>query len=222
MKILYLEGPERKSTAKFNIAKNLGNRNFKIPKYILGFHYMIKGMKILFQRGGRNVVFKKLKSFYLPYKKDFIWSTLFLIIMAGITVVYPVILQMTIDEVVLGGQYSWVPWISLGFIMMMAVKGLSTFIQHYLADMFGIKSVYSLRNALYEKLQRLSFSYYDNAKTGDLMSRLTADVEGFRFFVSFGFAEVLRFVIRVGASLCVMFYYSVSLTIGYHYGFTVY
>ncbi|MBO0958757.1 ABC transporter ATP-binding protein [Neobacillus sp. MM2021_6] len=159
------------------------------------------------------LVFKKLKSFYLPYKRDFIWSTLFLIIMAGITVVYPVILQLTIDDVVLGGHYRWVPWISLGFIMIMAVKGLSTYIQHYLADMFGIKSVYSLRNALYEKLQRLSFSYYDNAKTGDLMSRLTADVEGFRFFVSFGFAEVLRFVIQVSASLCVMFYYSVSLTL---------
>lgn len=159
------------------------------------------------------LVFKKLKSFYLPFKRDFIWSTLFLIIMAGITVIYPVILQMTIDDVVLGRQYSWVPWISLGFIVIMAVKGLSAYIQHYLADMFGIKSVYSLRNALYEKLQRLSFSYYDNAKTGDLMSRLTADVEGFRFFVSFGFAEVLRFVIQVSASLCVMFYYSVSLTL---------
>jgi ATP-binding cassette, subfamily B, multidrug efflux pump len=157
-------------------------------------------------------VFKKLKSFYLPFRRDFIWSMLFLIIVAGITVVYPVILQITIDEVVLGGQYDWVPWISLGFITVMAVKGLSTFIQHYLADMFGIKSVYSLRNALYGKLQRLSFSYYDNAKTGDLMSRLTADVEGFRFFVSFGFSEVLRFIIVVSASLCVMFYYSAPLT----------
>ncbi|GHH97813.1 ABC transporter ATP-binding protein [Neobacillus kokaensis] len=158
------------------------------------------------------LVFKKLKSFYLPYKRDFIWSMLFLVIMAGITVVYPVILQMTIDEVVLGGQYDLVPWIALGFFTVMAVKGISAFTQHYLADMFGIKSVYSMRNALYEKLQRLSFSYYDNAKTGDLMSRLTADVEGFRFFVSFGFSEVLRFIIVVGASLCVMFYYSVSLT----------
>lgn len=52
--------------------------------------------------------------------------------------------------------------------------------------MFGIKSVYRLRNGLYAKLQRLSFSYYDNAKTGDLMSRLTADVEGLRFFYPTG------------------------------------
>lgn len=158
-------------------------------------------------------VFKKLKLFYLPFKKDFIWSLLFMLLVAAITVIYPVILQVTIDDVVLGRKYDWVPWIALGFIVIMGVKAFSTFIQHYLADMFGIKSVYLLRNALYEKLQRLSFSYYDNAKTGDLMSRLTADVEGFRFFVSFGFSEVLRFVIVVGTSLCVMFYYSVSLTL---------
>lgn len=159
------------------------------------------------------LIFKKLKSFYLPYKTDFIWSMLFMVLIAGITVVYPMILQLTIDEVVLGGKYDWVPWIALGFIAIMAIKGLSAFIQHYLADMFGIKSVFHLRNTLYEKLQRLPFSYYDNAKTGDLMSRLTADVEGFRFFVSFGFSEVLRFVIVVAASLLVMFNYSVSLTL---------
>jgi ATP-binding cassette, subfamily B, multidrug efflux pump len=159
------------------------------------------------------LIFKKLKSFYLPYKTDFILSMIFLVVIAAITVVYPMILQLTIDEVVLGGKYDLVPWISLGFIAIMAVKGLSAYIQHYLADMFGIKSVFHLRNTLYEKLQRLPFSYYDNAKTGDLMSRLTADVEGFRMFVSFGFSEVLRFVIVVTASLCVMFNYSVSLTL---------
>ncbi|MGD6940988.1 ABC transporter ATP-binding protein [Cytobacillus gottheilii] len=159
------------------------------------------------------LVFKKLKSFYLPFKRDFIWSLLLMLVVAVITALYPVILQVTIDEVVLGEKYDWIPWIALVLIVIMAVKAFSTFIQHYLADRFGIKSVYLLRNALYEKLQRLSFSYYDNAKTGDLMSRLTADVEGFRHFVSFGFSEVLRFIIVVGTSLCVMLYYSVSLTL---------
>src|SRR5699024_3010437 len=50
-------------------------------------------------------------------------------------------------------------------------------------------------------------------KTGDIMSRLTADVEGFRFFLSFGFAELLRMVLLIGLSLGVMFYYSIPLTL---------
>jgi ABC-type multidrug transport system fused ATPase/permease subunit len=157
-------------------------------------------------------VFRKLKPFYFPYKHDFIWSLLLLLVVTGITVIYPIILQQTIDRVVLGGQYRLVPWMAAGFVVMMAFKAWAAFAQHYLADLFGIKSVRALRDALYEKLQRLPFRYYDNAKTGDLMSRLTSDVEGLRFFLAFGCSEALRFLIMVGASLIVMLCYSPRLT----------
>ncbi len=156
--------------------------------------------------------FKKLKDFYWPYKSQFIISMIFLIFVTGITVVYPVILQITIDDVILKGDYQWIPYLAFGFIGIMALKGIGTFIQQYFGDLFGITSVYRLRNELYQKLQFLPFSYYDNAKTGDLMSRLTADVEAFRFFLSFGFSELLRFFLLVSVSFCVMFYYSPSLT----------
>lgn len=156
---------------------------------------------------------KKLKDFYWPYKKMFLWSLVSMLLMTAITVVYPIILQMTIDEVILGGRYGLVIWISLGFIAVMAAKGAATFFHQYLGDMFGIRSVYRLRKELYAKLQRLPFKYYDSAKTGDLMSRLTADVEGIRFFLSFGFAEAIRFILLVTFSLSVMFSYSVPLTL---------
>ncbi|MBJ7895673.1 ABC transporter ATP-binding protein [Bacillus atrophaeus] len=157
--------------------------------------------------------FKKLRHFYWPYKKVFIWSLAAMLLMTAITVIYPIILQITIDEIVIGGRYQLVAWVSLGFIAVMAVKGTATFFHQYLGDLFGIKSVYRLRNGLYGKLQKLPFSYYDNAKTGDLMSRLTADVEGLRFFLSYGLSELIRFVLLVAISLSVMFYYSVPLTL---------
>ncbi|PAO69722.1 MULTISPECIES: ABC transporter ATP-binding protein [Bacillus] len=147
--------------------------------------------------------FKRLKMYYWPYRKVFLWSLLAMLLMTAVTVVYPIILQITIDEIVLGRQYQLAAWVSLGFIAVMALKGTATFFHQYLGDMFGIKSVYRLRNSLYEKLQRLSFSYYDNAKTGDLMSRLTADVEGLRFFLSYGLAELIRFGLLVAISLSV-------------------
>ncbi|MBV6683079.1 ABC transporter ATP-binding protein/permease [Bacillus sp. JRC01] len=156
--------------------------------------------------------FKKLKDFYWPYKSQFLISMIFLIFVTGITVVYPIILQITIDDVILKGDYQWIPYLAFGFIGIMALKGIGTFIQQYFGDLFGITSVYRLRNELYQKLQFLPFSYYDNAKTGDLMSRLTADVEAFRFFLSFGFSELFRFFLLVSVSFCVMFYYSPSLT----------
>lgn len=157
--------------------------------------------------------FKRLKEFYWPHKQYLLWSLFFLIILTCITVVYPIILQITIDEVVLGNQYELIIYISLIFFGLMIIKGISTFSFQYLSELFGMTSVYHLRNALYEKLQALSFKYYDNAKTGDLMSRMTADVEGFRFFLSAGFAELIRIVILIGVSMSVMFYYSVPLAL---------
>ena len=157
--------------------------------------------------------FKRLKQFYWPYRKQFYLSVVFLIFVTAITVMYPIILQITIDEVVLKDKFSLIPYISIAFFIAMIIKGFATYFHQYLGDLFGITSVYSMRDALYEKLQVLSFKYYDNAKTGDIMSRLTADVEGFRFFLSFGFAELIQIVLLISFSLSVMFYYSIPLTL---------
>jgi ATP-binding cassette, subfamily B, multidrug efflux pump len=157
--------------------------------------------------------FKRLKDFYWPYKKYFYWSILTLILVSGITVVYPMVLQYTIDEIIIKGEYSTVPYVAIGFILLMIIKGAATYTHQFYGDLFGIRSVYELRESLYEKLQFLPFDYYDNAKTGDLMSRLTADVEGFRFFLSFGFSQLINFVLIIGFSLSVMFFYSIPLAL---------
>lgn len=166
-----------------------------------------------FEGGTRLDIFKRLKEFYWPYKKYFLWSLLFIVLFTVITVVYPIILQITIDEVVLKDNYALMPYIAIAFFGLMTIKAISGFSFQYLGDLFGMTSVFKLRNALYNKLQSLSFKYYDNSKTGDIMSRLTADVEGFRFFLSTGFAELIRIILLITVSLSVMFYYSVPLAI---------
>ncbi|MBM7572218.1 ABC transporter ATP-binding protein [Aquibacillus albus] len=157
--------------------------------------------------------FKKLKQYYWPFKKYFFYSLFFVLLVTGITVLYPIILQLTIDEVVLKSQYFLIPYLSVGFILIMIVKGIANFLQQYLGDLFGVKSVYTLRDGLYKKLQRLSFTYYDNARTGDLMSRLTMDVEGFKFFLAAGCKELVKVSLLIIVSLSVMFYYSVPLAL---------
>ncbi|GAF18624.1 LOW QUALITY PROTEIN: lipid A export ATP-binding/permease protein MsbA [Bacillus sp. JCM 19046] len=157
--------------------------------------------------------FKRLARFYLPDKKFFFLSLVALVFVTAITVIYPVILQIAIDVGIRDGQYGIIPYLAVGLILIMAIKGGATYVNQYFGDLFGVRSVYRVRQTLYEKLQFLPFRYYDNAKTGDLMSRLTADVEAFRFFLSFGFAQLVTFVLLVGFAMIVMFYYSVPLTL---------
>ena len=160
--------------------------------------------------------FKKLTKYYWPYKRYFFISMFFLLFVTAITVVYPIILQLTIDEVVLKGQYTWIPPLTFAFVGIMIIKGVATFIQQYTGELFGIKAVYRMRNALYEKLQYLPFRYYDNAKTGDLMSTFNCRCRVISFFLSFGFSELFRFILMLGVCFSVMFYYSVPLTLSYN------
>ncbi|RPF56157.1 ABC transporter ATP-binding protein [Aquisalibacillus elongatus] len=157
--------------------------------------------------------FKKLKQYYWPYKLYFFISLLSLFFVVVTTVAYPIVMQITVDDIIRGENYELVPLVSLIFIGIMVVKSVATFFHQFMGDYFGISTVFNLRDSLYKKLQRLSFHYYDNAKTGDLMSRLTADVELFRFFLSFGFSELVRITLLVIGSLSVMFYYSIPLAL---------
>lgn len=147
---------------------------------------------------------RRLKRFYWPNKHLFILSILCLIGVTGVTLVYPLFLKITIDDVIGNAQYHLVPWIAGGFIALMVMKGFLLFIHQYFGDLFGVRAVYALRGELYKKLQFLSFHFYDNAKTGDLMSRLAGDVEVFRFFLSFGFAQLLNFVLLTGIGFFIM------------------
>lgn len=157
--------------------------------------------------------FKRLKEYYWPYKRYFLISILSLFVVTAVTVVYPLILKYTIDEVFTQQQYALVPYLAIGFILLMAIKGVAVYFHQYFGDLFGVSTVYELRNELYKKLQFLPFRYYDNAKTGDLMSRLAGDVEVFRFFLSFGSAQFLNFLLLICFGFAIMLYLHPSLAL---------
>jgi ABC-type multidrug transport system fused ATPase/permease subunit len=157
--------------------------------------------------------FKRLKLYFWPYKRYFCISILSLFIVTAVTVIYPLILKYTIDEVFTRRQYALVPYLAIGFVLLMGIKGVAVYYHQYFGDLFGVSTVYELRNELYRKLQYLPFRYYDNAKTGDLMSRLAGDVEVFRFFLSFGSAQFLNFLLLTGFGFSIMLYLHPSLAV---------
>ncbi len=65
-------------------------------------------------------------------------------------------------------------------------RGLASFGQQYLGESIGQGMAYDIRNDIYNNLQRLSYSYHDKAQTGQIMSRVTQDVESIRMFVNMG------------------------------------
>jgi ABC-type multidrug transport system fused ATPase/permease subunit len=94
-----------------------------------------------------------------------------------------------------------------GFLILVAlIRAGFSFLMIYCYWSTGVKLVRDLRNQLYEKLHRLPFRFYDTARTGDLMSRLTLDIEMVRNFYAFMFehrSQIYLYLIIISILLLV-------------------
>lgn len=142
-------------------------------------------------------VFKNLKPFYWVERKFIFASILCLACATALGLVYPNLLRYLIDDVIQTKNWGVVPALSLTVVGVVSLKGCLNFLSGFFGGRLGNRVAYRMRNASYAKLQELSFPYYDTAKTGDLMSRLTADLEAIRQFVGFGFAQILNTVLMI-------------------------
>lgn len=77
-----------------------------------------------------------------------------------------------------------VPFVALGFIGLAIVQGSFTYLSGTLAGRTGESVARRLRNYLYDHIQRLSFTYHDRTKTGELIQKVTSDVDAVRRFIS--------------------------------------
>lgn len=107
----------------------------------------------------------------------------------------PWILGEAIDTVVSQGERSFLILMALVVLGATALRGLSAYGYSYFSAIVSHKTSYDIRNALYDKLQRLSFAYHDQAQTGQLMSRATADVEAVRMFFGRGLLGTAQMLI---------------------------
>ncbi|OBZ17358.1 ABC transporter ATP-binding protein [Bacillus sp. FJAT-26390] len=112
--------------------------------------------------------------------------------------VAPWILREIFDEGIAKRDMGVVIALTLALAGIQALKSAGMFVQGYSQELVGQNVVFKLRKELYEHLQRLSFSYYDRAQTGQLMSRMTGDIEAVKNFVGFGamnlFTGMLTFI----------------------------
>lgn len=93
----------------------------------------------------------------------------------------------------------------LAIILFALLRGVFAFLQAYWAEKNSQAVAYDLRNDLYAKIQRLSFSYHDKNQTGQLMIRATDDVEKVRLFIGQGLLQLVGALILLTGTLIILF-----------------
>jgi ATP-binding cassette subfamily B multidrug efflux pump len=98
-------------------------------------------------------------------------------------------------------------------VLFAIARGLFSFAQNYLSQVLSQNIAFDLRNDLFSKIQRLSFSYHDRNRTGQLMIRATDDVERLRVFVGQGLLMALQAFILLIGTLVILLITNVKLTL---------
>lgn len=116
----------------------------------------------------------------------------------------PWILREAIDAIVSHGERSFLILAAVSVIGASALRGVTAYGNSYLSEAASQKTVYDIRNALYDKLQRLSFAYHDKTQTGQLMSRATADVEAMYTFIGRGLLGLVHIFVLFVSISCIL------------------
>ena len=98
-------------------------------------------------------------------------------------------------------------------VIFAVLRGLFAFLQAYWAERNSQAVAFDMRNDLYAKIQRLSFSYHDQNQTGQLMIRATDDVEKVRLFIGQGLLLLVGAVLLLTATLVILFVTNASLAL---------
>ena len=94
-----------------------------------------------------------------------------------------------------------------------ALRGVFAFLQTYWAERNSQSMAFEIRNDLFAKIQRLSFSYHDRNQTGQLMIRATDDIEKVRLFLGQGLLQLIGAIFLLGATLVILFTTNVQLAL---------
>ncbi len=128
-----------------------------------------------------------------------------LLLASALNLAIPALTQQIIDNGIAAGSWSFILYGALAMVGVALLRALFSFLQGFWAAKVSQNVAYDLRNALYEKIQNLSFGYHDRAQTGQLLTRATSDVDRVQGFVGSGFMMFITAVIMIVGSLFLLF-----------------
>lgn len=158
-------------------------------------------------------VIKALFSYYKPYKGLFILDFSCAILVALIELAFPLVLNKVIDDILPDGELKWILMASLLLFGLYIFNSILHFIVSYWGHMLGINIETDMRKESFSHVQKLSFRYFDNNKTGHLVSRLTNDLMDIGELAHHGPEDIFIAAMTIIGTFGVMYYIDPTFTI---------
>ncbi len=131
-------------------------------------------------------MYVRLVNLLRPHAARTLWMFACMFLSTGFALALPTLLAWVIDVGVRHGNRGELVLAAVGILITSSLRGLFAYGQGYLSQAISQYVAYDLRAQIYDHLQRLSFAYHDESETGQLMSRMTVDIEAVRNFIVLG------------------------------------
>lgn len=164
-----------------------------------------------------NRKFKKFLSYYKPYLRLFAADMVCALGAAAISLVYPLIVRYITNDILVNYEISEaVQIIAKLALLMIGLALLELFCNYFISyqgHVMGAKMEYDMRNDIFNHFQKLSFNFYDNQKTGQLMSRITNDLFEVTELSHHGPEDIVISLIKFVGAFIILIRINVPLTL---------
>lgn len=150
-------------------------------------------------------MFKKFISYYRNHLGLFILDMIAALLMAGIDLVYPYFTGIFMDDYIPNGKIQSMVIVSLTLLILFIIRLICSHIVNYWGHIMGCKMEFDMRQDLFKKFQSLNFSYYDENKTGVIMSRLVGDLRDITELAHHGPEDIFISLIMIIGSFIILF-----------------
>ena len=170
---------------------------------------------------------KRFLHYYKPHKTLFALDMIASLLVALIAILYPMVTRTMLNDLIPNKNYHMVVIFGLGLLLLYFVRMLLNYFIQYEGHVMGVRMQAQMRSDLFNHLQKLPFSFYDNHETGKIMSRLTSDlfevtelahhgpenllISGVSVVISFVYLSTINLWLSLIIFACVPFLVVVSL-----------
>ncbi|MHC5374014.1 ABC transporter ATP-binding protein [Enterococcus sp. LJL120] len=158
-------------------------------------------------------MFKRFFSYYKPYKKLFILDFTCAVLAGGLELAFPVVVNQVIDQIMPQQNFRMIALAAIGLLFFYLVNTAFQYIVVFFGHKLGVNIETDMRRELYQHLQTQPFEYYDNQKTGRLISRLTTDLFEISEVAHHGPEDVFITVMTLVGSFILMMQIHVQLAL---------
>lgn len=158
---------------------------------------------------------RKLASYYRPYMPLFLADMFFAIVGAAVTLAIPLIVRYITNQVIILEPQAALDKITMLGLLMLALVAIECFCNYFIANyghVMGAKIEYDMRAEIFGHYQKLSFSFFNNQKVGQLMSRITSDLFDISELLHHGPEDLVISLIKIIGSFVILINIDVKLT----------